>query len=172
MTETQVLVINADLPDIDHPLAIGPEPEMFKLAQHNYKSGEWSFPVRLVKPETKPWDDATYLASMKQDPKQGEREDIKAIRQAHKHGKHTLRELADSTAIELNRVKDLVHKYSLPLTNDYWRAEKYNDPDEVIAYQTLARLCKRIDAPEFSIRQASISNGIVNGYYISRVPKV
>ncbi|UJL25307.1 hypothetical protein HZL39_09860 [Lactiplantibacillus plantarum] len=172
MTETQVLVINADLPDIDHPLAIGSEPEMFKLAQHNYKSGEWSFPVRLVKPETKPWDDATYLASMKQDPKQGEREDIKAIRQAHKHGKHTLRELADSTAIELNRVKDLVHKYSLPLTNDYWRAEKYNDPDEVIAYQTLARLCKRIDAPEFSIRQASMSNGIVNGYYISRVPKV
>ncbi|MCC6116958.1 hypothetical protein LA430_10580 [Lactiplantibacillus plantarum] len=172
MTETQVLVINADRPDIDHPLAIGPEPEMFKLTQHNYKSGEWSFPVRLVKPETKPWDDAAYLASMKQDSKQGEREDIKAIRQAHKHGKHTLRELADSTAIELNRVKDLVHKYSLPLTNDYWRAEKYNDPDEVIAYQTLARLCKRIDAPEFSIRQASMSNGIVNGYYIGRVPKV
>lgn len=172
MTETQVLVINADRPDIDQPLAMGPEPEMFKLAQHNYKSGEWSFPVRLVKPETKPWDDAAYLASMKQDSKQGEREDIKAIRQAHKHGKHTLRELADSTAIELNRVKDLVHKYSLPLTNDYWRAEKYNDPDEVIAYQTLARLCKRIDAPEFSIRQASMSNGIVNGYYIGRVPKV
>lgn len=172
MTETQVLVINADRPDIDHPLAIGPEPEMFKLTQHNYKSGEWSFPVRLVKPGTKPWDDAAYLASMKQDSKQGEREDIKAIRQAHKHGKHTLRELADSTAIELNRVKDLVHKYSLPLTNDYWRAEKYNDPDEVIAYQTLARLCKRIDAPEFSIRQASMSNGIVNGYYIGRVPKV
>ncbi|QHM39159.1 hypothetical protein C7M37_00135 [Lactiplantibacillus plantarum] len=172
MTETQVLVINADRPDIDHPLAMGPEPEMFKLTQHNYKSGEWSFPVRLVKPETKPWDDVAYLANMKQDPKQGEREDIKAIRQAHKHGKHTLRELADSTAIELNRVKDLVHKYSLPLTNDYWRAEKYNNPDEVIAYQTLARLCKRIDAPEFSIRQASMSNGIVNGYCISRVPKV
>lgn len=172
MTETQVLVINADRPDIDHPLAIGPEPEMFKLAQHNYKSGEWSFPVRLVNPGTKPWDDTTYLASMKQDSKQGEREDIKAIRQAHKHGKHTLRQIAESTAIELKRVKGLVHKYSLPLTNDYWRAEKYNNPDEVIAYQTLARLCKRIDAPEFSIRQASMSNGVVNGYYISRVPKV
>ncbi|KZT95146.1 prophage Lp1 protein 23 [Lactiplantibacillus plantarum] len=172
MTETQVLVINADRPDIDQPLAIGTEPEMFKLTQHNYKSGEWPFPVRLVKPGTKVSSDAAYLASMKQDPKQGEREDIKAIRQAHKHGKHTLRELADSTAIELNRVKDLVHKYSLPLTNDYWRAEKYNNPGEVIAYQTLARLCEKIDAPEFSIRQASMSNGIVNGYYIIRVPKV
>lgn len=172
MTETQVLVINADRPDIDHPLAMGPEPEMFKLAQHNYKSGEWPFPVRLVKPGTKVSSDAAYLASMKIDSKQGEREDIKAIRQAHKHGKHTLRELADSTAMELNRVKDLVHKYSLPLTNDYWRAEKCNNPDEVIAYQTLARLCERIDAPEFSIRQASMSNGVVNGYYISRVPKV
>ncbi|MDE4435492.1 hypothetical protein, partial [Lactiplantibacillus plantarum] len=110
--------------------------------------------------------------SMKQDPKQGEREDIKAIRQAHKHGKHTLRELADSTAIELNRVKDLVHKYSLPLSNGYWRAEKHNNPDEVIAYQTLARLCERIDASELSIRKASMSNGKVNGYYISWVPKV
>ncbi|MCT3250926.1 hypothetical protein EFO88_12860, partial [Lactiplantibacillus plantarum] len=150
----------------------GPEPEMFKLAQHNYKSGEWSFPVRLVKPGTKVRSDAAYLASMKQDPKQGEREDIKAIRQAHKHGKHSLRQISDSTSIELKRVKDLAHKYSLPLTNDYWRAEKYNNPDEVIAYQTLARLCKRIGAPEFSIRQASMSNGIVNGYYISRVPKV
>ncbi len=172
MTKTQVLVINADLPDIDHPLAIGSEPEMFKLAQHNYKSGEWPFPVRLVKPGTKVRSDEAYLASMKQDPKQGEREDIKAIRQAHKHGKHSLRQISESTSIELKRVKDLVHKYSLPLTNDYWRAEKYNNPDEVIAYQTLARLCKRIGAPEFSIRQASMSNGVVNGYYISRVPKV
>ncbi|MGA3470573.1 hypothetical protein ACA578_02915 [Lactiplantibacillus plantarum] len=153
-------------------LATGSEPELHRLVLSKYQHGEWQFPVVIEEEAAKPWDDAAYLASMKQDPKQGEREDIKAIRQAHKHGKHTLRELADSTAIELNRVKDLVHKYSLPLTNDYWRAEKYNNPDEVIAYQTLTRLCKRIDAPEFSIRQASMSNGIVNGYYISRVPKV
>ncbi|ASZ34669.1 hypothetical protein [Lactiplantibacillus plantarum] len=153
-------------------LATGNEPELHRLVLVKYQRGEWQFPVVIEEEAAKPWDDAAYLASMKQDPKQGEREDIKAIRQAHKHGKHTLRELADSTAMELNRVKDLVHKYSLPLTNDYWRAEKYNNPDEVIAYQTLARLCKRIGAPEFSIRQASMSNGIVNGYYISRVPKV
>ncbi|MCB7463411.1 hypothetical protein [Lactiplantibacillus argentoratensis] len=172
MTETQVLVINADLPDIDHPLAIGPKPEMFKLAQHNYKSGVWPFPVRLVRPGAKVQSDAAYLASMKLDPKQGEREDIKAIRQARKHGKHSLRQIAESTAIEFKRVKDLVHKYSLPLNNGYWRAEKYNNSDEVIAYQTLSRLCDRIDAPEFSIRQASMSNGVVNGYYISWVPGI
>ncbi|MCG0679842.1 prophage P2a protein 23 [Lactiplantibacillus plantarum] len=170
MTETQVLVINADLPDIDHPLAIGTEPDLAKLIYTKRQSGEWPFPVRLVKPGTKVSSDAAYLASMKQDSKQGEREDIKAIRQAHKHGKHTLRELADSTAIELNRVKNLVHKYSLPLTNGYWRAEKKNKPDEVIAYQTLARLCERIDASALSIRKASMSNGVVNGYYISWVP--
>ena len=152
-------------------LATGDEPELHRMLLERRQHGEWQFPVVIEKETAKPWDDAAYLASMKQDPKQGEREDIKAIRQAHKHGKHTLRELADSTAMELNRVKDLAHKYSLPLTNDYWRAEKYNNPDEVIAYQTLARLCKRIGAPEFSIRQASMSNGIVNGYYISRVPK-
>ncbi|MCG0891301.1 prophage P2a protein 23 [Lactiplantibacillus plantarum] len=153
-------------------LATGDEPELHRMLLERRQHGEWQFQVVIEKETAKPWDDAAYLASMKQDSKQGEREDIKAIRQAHKHGKHTLRELADSTAMELNRVKDLVHKYSLPLTNDYWRAEKYNNPDEVIAYQTLARLCERIDAPEFSIRQASMSNGVVNGYYISRVPKV
>lgn len=154
-------------------LATGDEPELHRMLLGRRQHGEWQFPVVIEKgTKATPWDDAAYLASMKIDSKQGEREDVRAIRQAHKHGKHTLRELADSTAIELNRVKDLVHKYSLPLTNDYWRAEKYNNPDEVIAYQTLARLCKRIDAPEFSIRQASMSNGIVNGYYISRVPKV
>ncbi|MCG0835882.1 prophage P2a protein 23 [Lactiplantibacillus plantarum] len=153
-------------------LATGDEPELHRLLMERRQHGEWQFPVVIEKEKAKPWDDVAYLASMKIDSKQGEREDIKAIRQAHKHGKHTLRELADSTAMELNRVKDLVHKYSLPLTNDYWRAEKYNNPDEVIAYQTLARLCKRIGAPEFSIRQASMSNGVVNGYYISRVPKV
>ncbi|MCM2634362.1 hypothetical protein QC766_09175 [Lactiplantibacillus plantarum] len=153
-------------------LATGDEPELHRMLLERRQHGEWQFPVVIEKETAKPWDDAAYLASMKIDSKQGEREDVRAIRQAHKHGKHTLRELADSTAIELNRVKDLVHKYSLPLTNDYWRAEKYNNPDEVIAYQTLARLCKRIDAPEFSIRQASMSNRIVNGYYISRVPKV
>ena len=153
-------------------LATGDEPELHRMLLERRQHGEWQFPVVIEKETAKPWDDAAYLASMKIDSKQGEREDVRAIRQAHKHGKHTLRELADSTAMELNRVKDLVHKYSLPLTNDYWRAEKYNNPDEVIAYQTLARLCKRIGAPEFSIRQASMSNGIVNGYYISRVPKV
>lgn len=153
-------------------LATGDEPELHRMLMERRQHGKWQFPVVIEKETAKPWDDAAYLASMKIDSKQGEREDVRAIRQAHKHGKHTLRELADSTAMELNRVKDLVHKYSLPLTNDYWRAEKYNNPDEVIAYQTLARLCERIDAPEFSIRQASMSNGIVNGYYISRVPKV
>ncbi|MEE6757427.1 hypothetical protein RAO16_07250 [Limosilactobacillus reuteri] len=153
-------------------LAAGDEPELHRMLLERRQHGEWQFPVVIEKEKAKPWDDAAYLASMKIDSKQGEREDVRAIRQAHKHGKHTLRELADSTAIEFNRVKDLVHKYSLPLTNDYWRAEKYNNPDEVIAYQTLARLCEKIDAPEFSIRQASMSNGIVNGYYISRVPKV
>ncbi|WP_072566897.1 hypothetical protein [Lactiplantibacillus plantarum] len=153
-------------------LATGDEPELHRLVLAKYQHGEWQFPVVIEEEAAKPWDDAAYLASMKIDSKQGEREDVRAIRQAHKHGKHTLRELADSTAIELNRVKDLVHKYSLPLTNDYWRAEKYNNPDEVITYQTLARLCEKIDAPEFSIRQASMSNGIVNGYYIIRVPKV
>lgn len=171
MTETQVLVINADLPDIDHPLAIGPEPEMFKLAQHNYKSGEWPFPVRLVKPGTKVRSDADYLASMQVDDEQIERKEIQAIRQAYRQGNQTVRKLADQTAISYERVRQLVHKYSLPLSNGYWRAEKRNNPDEVIAYQTLARLCEMIDAPEFSIRQASMSNGVVNGYYISRVPK-
>lgn len=172
MTETQVLVINADLPDIDHPLAIGPEPEMFKLAQHNYKSGEWPFPVRLVKPGTNVRSDEAYLASMKQDPKQGEREDIKAIRQARKHGKHSLRQIAESTAIEFKRVKDLVHKYSLPLNNGYWRAEKYNDPDDVITGQTIYILGDKLEAPADSIKQASQSNGLVRGYYISRVPRI
>ncbi|KZD99577.1 hypothetical protein [Lactiplantibacillus plantarum] len=151
-------------------LATGDEPELHRLVLAKYQHGEWQFPVVIEEEAAKPWDDATYLASMKQDPKQGEREDIKAIRQAHKHGKHSLRQISESTAIEFKRVKDLVHKYSLPLTNDYWRAEKYNNPDEVIAYQTLARLCEKIDAPEFSIRQASMSNGVVNGYYISWVP--
>ncbi|KZU03269.1 prophage Lp2 protein 23 [Lactiplantibacillus plantarum] len=172
MNETQVLVINADRPDIDHPLAIGPEPEMFKLAQHNYKSGEWPFPVRLVKPGTNVRSDEAYLASMLPDPQAEEREQIRDIRRAHRDGNHTIRALTDETGYTSQRVSYLVHKYSLPLRNEYWRAEKYNNPDEVIAYQTLARLCERIDAPEFSIRQASTSNGVVNGYYISWVPKV
>ncbi|ARW36090.1 hypothetical protein [Lactiplantibacillus plantarum] len=172
MTETQVLVINADRPDIDHPLAIGPEPEMFKLAQHNYKSGEWPFPVRLVKPGTNVRSDEAYSASMLPDPQAEEREQIRDIRRAHRDGNHTIRALTDETGYTSQRVSYLVHKYSLPLRNEYWRAEKYNNPDEVIAYQTLARLCERIDAPEFSIRQASTSNGVVNGYYISWVPKV
>ncbi|MCG0592347.1 prophage P2a protein 23 [Lactiplantibacillus plantarum] len=171
MTETQVLVINADRPDIDHPLAIGPEPEMFKLTQHNYKSGEWPFPVRLVKPGTKPWDDTTYLANMQVDDEQIERKEIQAIRQAYRQGNQTVRKLADQTAISYERVRQLVHKYSLPLSNGYWRAEKRNNPDEVIAYQTLSRICEKLDASADSIRQASTSNGVVNGYYISRVPR-
>ncbi|MCM8650260.1 hypothetical protein MZO44_09065 [Lactiplantibacillus sp. E932] len=172
MTETQVLVINADLPDIDHPLAIGPEPEMFKLAQHNYKSGEWPFPVRLVKPGTKPWDDATYLASMKQDPKQGEREDIKAIRRAYHDDCHTIRSLAIKTGFTNQQVSHLVHKYSLRLRNQYWRAEKYDNPNEIITGQTVDLLGDKLGAPARSIRQASYSNGLVCGYYISRVPRI
>ncbi|MGY5274909.1 hypothetical protein ACW9VW_08575 [Lactiplantibacillus plantarum] len=132
-------------------LAAGDEPELHRLLLERRQHGEWQFPVVIEKEKAKPWDDAAYLASMKIDSKQGEREDVRAIRQAHKHGKHTLRELADSTAIEFKRVKDLVHKYSLPLNNGYWRAEKYNNPDEVIAYQTLARLCEKIDAQSFRL---------------------
>ncbi|MGJ3816812.1 hypothetical protein ACLOCQ_09885 [Lactiplantibacillus plantarum] len=172
MTETQVLVINADLPDIDHPLAIGPEPEMFKLAQHNYKSGEWPFPVRLVKPGTKVRSDEAYLASMLPDPQAEEREQIRDIRRAHRAGKYTIRALTDETGYITKRVSYLVHKYSLPLRNEYWRAEKYDNPNEIITGQTVELLGEKLGAPARSIRQASYSNGIVCGYYISRVPKV
>ncbi|ODO60700.1 hypothetical protein ACOMCP_00637 [Lactiplantibacillus plantarum] len=172
MAETQVLVINADLPDIDHPLAIGPEPEMFKLAQHNYKSGEWPFPVRLVKPGTKVRSDEAYLASMLPDPQAEEREQIRDIRRAHRDGNHTIRALTDETGYISQRVSYLVHKYSLPLRNGYWRAEKYDNPNEIITGQTVDLLGDKIDAPARSIRQASYSNGIVCGYYISQVPKV
>ncbi|WP_426291058.1 hypothetical protein [Lactiplantibacillus plantarum] len=172
MTETQVLVINADRPDIDHPLAMGPEPEMFKLTQHNYKSGEWPFPVRLVKPGTKVSSDEAYLASMLPDPQTEEREQIRAIRRAHRDGNHTIRALTDETGYISQRVSYLVHKYSLPLRNGYWRAEKYDNPNEIITGQTVDLLGDKIDAPARSIRQASYSNGIVYGYYISRVPKV
>lgn len=172
MTETQVLVINADLPDIDHPLAIGPEPEMFKLAQHNYKSGEWPFPVRLVKPGTNVRSDEAYLASMLPDPQAEEREQIKEIRRAYRAGKHTIRALTDETGYFTQRVSYLVHKYRLPLRNQYWRAEKYDNPNEVITGQTVELLGDKLGAPSQSIRQASYSNGIVCGYYISRVPRV
>ncbi|WP_455390697.1 hypothetical protein [Lactiplantibacillus pentosus] len=172
MTETQVLVINADRPDIDHPLAIGPEPEMFKLAQHNYKSGEWPFPVRLVKPGTKVSSDEAYLASMLPDPQAEEREQIKEIRRAYRDGNHTIRALTDETGYFTQRVSYLVHKYRLPLRNEYWRAEKYDNPNEVITGQTVELLGDKLGAPSQSIRQASYSNGIVCGYYISRVPRV
>jgi hypothetical protein len=172
MTETQVLVINADLPDIDHPLAIGPEPEMFKLAQHNYKSGEWSFPVRLVKPGTKVRSDEAYLASMLPDPQAEEREQIKEIRRAYRDGNHTIRALTDETGYFTQRVSYLVHKYRLPLRNEYWRAERYDNPNEVITGQTVELLGDKLGAPSQSIRQASYSNGIVCGYYISKVPRV
>ncbi|MBU7465600.1 hypothetical protein [Lactiplantibacillus pentosus] len=172
MTETQVLVINADLPDIDHPLAMGPESEMFKLAQHNYKSGEWPFPVRLVKPGTKVRSDEAYLASMLPDPQAEEREQIKEIRRAYRAGKHTIRALTDETGYFTQRVSYLVHKYRLPLRNEYWRAEKYNDPNKIITGQTVELLGDKLGAPSQSIRQASYSNGIVCGYYISRVPRV
>ena len=172
MTETQVLVINADLPDIDHPLAMGPEPEMFKLAQHNYKSGEWPFPVRLVKPGSTVQSDVAYLASMLPDTQAEEREQIRDIRRAHRDGNHTIRALTDETGYISQQVSYLVHKYSLPLRNGYWRAEKYDNPNEIITGQTVDLLGDKIDAPARSIRQASYSNGIVCGYYISRVPKV
>ncbi|WP_097558238.1 hypothetical protein [Lactiplantibacillus plantarum] len=171
MTETQVLVINADRPDIDQPLAIGTEPEMFKLTQHNYKSGEWSFPVRLVKPGTKPWDDTTYLASMRPDPQAEERDQIRDIRRAHHDGNHTIRALTDETGYTSQRVSYLVHKYSLPLQNEYWRAEKYDNPNEIITGQTVDLLGNKLGAPAVSIRQASYSNGLACGYYISRVPR-
>ncbi|MCJ2383758.1 hypothetical protein AB5567_10505 [Lactiplantibacillus plantarum] len=171
MTETQVLVINADLPNIDHPLAIGPEPEMFKLAQHNYKSGVWPFPVRLVKPGTQIKSEAAYLASMRPDPQTAEHEQIREIRRAYHDGCHTIRELAAQTGITSKRITHLVHKYSLRLRNEYWRAVKYNDPDEIITGQTVYILGDKLDAPADSIKQASQSNGLVRGYYISRVPR-
>ncbi|KYK04267.1 hypothetical protein Lpl43_08880 [Lactiplantibacillus plantarum] len=172
MTETLVLVINADLPDIDHPLAIGPEPEMFKLAQHNYKSGEWPFPVRLVNPGTKVSSDAAYLASMRPDPQTEEREQIRAIRRAYHDDCHTIRSLAIKTGFTNQQVSHLVHKYSLRLRNQYWRAEKYDNPNEIITGQTVDLLGDKLGAPARSIRQASYSNGLVCGYYISRVPRI
>lgn len=153
-------------------LATGSEPELHRWVLSKYRRGQLPFPVVIEPAQAQPWDDKAYLESMRPDPKAEEREQIKEIRRAHRAGKHTIRALTDETGYFTQRVSYLVHKYRLPLRNEYWRAEKYDNPNEVITGQTVELLGDKLGAPSQSIRQASYSNGIVCGYYISRVPKV
>nr|CCB84229.1 prophage Lp2 protein 23 [Lactiplantibacillus pentosus MP-10] len=153
-------------------LATGSEPELHRLVLSKYRRGQLPFPVVIEPIQAQSWDDKAYLASMRPDPETEEREQIKEIRRAHRAGKHTIRALTDETGYFTQRVSYLVHKYSMPLRNEYWRAEKYDNPNEVITGQTVELLGDKLGAPSQSIRQASYSNGIVCGYYISRVPKV
>ncbi|WND31698.1 hypothetical protein [Lactiplantibacillus plantarum] len=153
-------------------LATGSEPELHRLVLSKYRRGQWPFPVVIEPEQAQPWDDKAYLESMRPNPETEEREQIKEIRHAHRAGKHTIRAMADETGYITKRVSYLVHKYSLPLRNEYWRAEKYDNPNEIITGQTVDLLGDKIGAPARSIRQASYSNGIVCGYYISRVSKV
>lgn len=153
-------------------LATGDEPELHRLVLAKYQHGEWQFPVVIEEEAAKPWDDAAYLASMRPDPQTEEREQIKAIRRAYHDDCHTIRSLAIKTGFTNQQVSHLVHKYSLRLRNQYWRAEKYNNPNEIITGQTVDLLGDKLGAPARSIRQASYSNGLVCGYYISRVPRI
>lgn len=152
-------------------LATGDEPELHRLVLAKYQHGEWQFPVVIEEETAKPWDEAAYLASMRPDPQTEEREQIKAIRRAYHDDCHTIRSLAIKTGFTNQQVSHLVHKYSLRLRNQYWRAEKYDNPNEIITGQTVELLGDKLGAPSQSIRQASYSNGIVCGYYISRVPR-
>lgn len=152
-------------------LATGDEPELHRLVLAKYQHGEWQFPVVIEEEAAKPWDDAAYLASMRPDPQTEEREQIKAIRRAYHDDCHTIRSLAIKTGFTNQQVSHLVHKYSLRLRNQYWRAEKYDNPNEIITGQTVDLLGDKLGAPARSIRQASYSNGLVCGYYISRVPR-
>lgn len=153
-------------------LATGDEPELHRLVLAKYQHGEWQFPVVIEEEAAKPWDDAAYLASMRPDPQTEEREQIKAIRRAYHDDCHTIRSLAIKTGFTNQQVSHLVHKYSLRLCNQYWRAEKYDNPNEIITGQTVDLLGDKLGAPARSIRQASYSNGLVCGYYISRVPRI
>ncbi|CAA66768.1 hypothetical protein phig1ep52 [Lactobacillus phage phig1e] len=152
-------------------LATGEEPELHRLVLAKYQRGEWQFPVVIEEEAAKPWDDAAYLASMRPDPQTEEHEQIRAIRRAYYDDCHTIRSLAIKTGFTNQRVSHLVHKYSLPLRNEYWRAEKYDNPNEIITGQTVELLGNKLGAPAGSIKQASYSNGLVCGYYISRVPR-
>lgn len=159
--------------DEDHKvLATGEEPELHRLVLVKYQRGEWQFPVVIEEEAAKPWDDAAYLASMRPDPQTEEREQIRAIRRAYHDDCHTIRSLAIKTGFTNQQVSHLVHKYSLRLRNQYWRAEKYDNPNEIITGQTMYLLGDKLGAPARSIRQASYSNGLVCGYYISRVPRI
>ena len=159
--------------DEDHRvLATGEEPELHRLVLVKYQRGEWQFPVVIEEEAAKPWDDAAYLASMRPDPQTEEREQIRAIRRAYHDDCHTIRSLAIKTGFTNQQVSHLVHKYSLRLRNQYWRAEKYDNPNEIITGQTMYLLGDKLGAPARSIRQASYSNGLVCGYYISRVPRI
>lgn len=153
-------------------LATGDEPELHRLVLAKYQHGEWQFPVVIEEEAAKPWDDAAYLASMRPDPQTEEREQIRAIRRAYHDDCHTIRSLAIKTGFTNQQVSHLVHKYSLRLRNQYWRAEKYDNPNEIITGQTVDLLGDKLGAPARSIRQASYSNGLVCGYYISRVPRI
>ena len=153
-------------------LATGNEPELHRLVLSKYRRGQLPFPVVIEPVQAQPWDDEAYLESMRPDPKTEEREQIKEIRRAHRAGKHTIRALTDETGYFTQRVSYLVHKYRLPLRNEYWRAENLDNPNEVITGQTINLLSAKLGASSKSIKEASESNGVVRGYYISKVPRV
>lgn len=152
-------------------LATGDEPELHRLVLAKYQHGEWQFPVVIEEETAKPWDDAAYLASMRPDFQAEEREQIREIRRAYHEGCHTIRGLVAQTCITDKRVSHLAHKYRLRFRNEYWRAELYTNPDDIITGQTIYILGDKLNAPADSIKQASQSNGLVRGYYISKVPR-
>ncbi|KZT80990.1 prophage Lp1 protein 23 [Lactiplantibacillus plantarum] len=153
-------------------LATGDEPELHRMLLERRQHGKWQFPVVIEKEKAKPWDDVAYLASMNPDPLATEKEQIMAIRHYYHKGIHTIRQLSESTGIFRNRVSFLMHKYSLRLGSDYWRAEKEGHPDGIITSQTAHELADKLCANVDLINNARGTNDTVCGYYISKVPRI
>ena len=166
---TVAYLLDADSETI---LSIGTKPDLHKELLKKREHGEWQFPVIIRLKDAKPWDDTAYLNSMRPDQAKTEEAQTEVIKQAHKDGYHSMRTLAEKTGIYQARVSFLVHKLSLPLVNDYWRSEAYNDPTGIVTNKSAKGLAQRLGVLTEDIVKASKTNGLIFGYYISKVGRL
>lgn len=83
--------------DSREQLATGDEPELHRLIMWKQAHGEWQFPVVIEREDAQPWDDTAYLRSMQS--ASTEKKQIKAIKEAHQEGYHTIKKLAENTGM-------------------------------------------------------------------------
>ena len=147
-------------------LATGTDADLHKMVLNKQESGEWAFPVAIVKPGTKLITDQDYYATLGKSDGPTLSERLQMVKDAVAAGCTSLRDIEIATDLTRGQVR-YIDRVFHPRIRKIWIARPFDGNGSQITADSSKTMADLLEIPVATVKQIVKSNGIALGYKIT-----